>query len=79
MKRFAVFSCAHYYPEGGMRDFDESFDDKDDAIRRCLDSVPFEDGMFSGYSSHVFDIDEMSEVFKCWNHGNGKGRDEARI
>lgn len=37
MKRFIVFSGLQYYPEGGMSDFDDSFDTLDEAKNFLLE------------------------------------------
>lgn len=34
-KRFMVFRCNTYYPEGGLSDVDESFDTLEEAIKFC--------------------------------------------
>jgi hypothetical protein len=35
MKRFLVFAYDHYYPSGGWKDFQDSFDDEKEAIGKA--------------------------------------------
>lgn len=52
MRRFAVFRSPHYYPFGGMGDFQKSFDTKDEA-------VAFAEAITEhGYSVDVEDMEE---------------------
>jgi len=56
-KRYLVFAGYSYYPEGGMGDFVESFDDMGKAIDRANKEAEDYDCW-----GHVWDSEEMKEV-----------------
>ena len=65
MKRFIVFCIRQYYPIGGIRDAEESFDTKEEAI------VFAEERLKRHYRNdrcHIFDCDTRQEV---WNKCQG--------
>jgi hypothetical protein len=51
MKRYAIFSIAHYYPSGGMNDFHKDFDTLQEAVDE------WENGLMK-------DADPLSKVIK---------------
>lgn len=53
MKRFWLFSGDYYYPQGGMRDFIESFDTKEEAKELYL-KIKTE---WSYQWYHIFDLE----------------------
>ena len=62
MKRYLVFTGDHYYPLGGMEDFDWSTDDKEEAISSAKDSNS-DDDMWG----QVYDMKTQSVIFNNFN------------
>lgn len=56
MKRFLLFAYSDYYPQGGMNDFEESFDTLEDAKAYYIS-----DKVSCSEVCHVYDL-ELNEI-----------------
>lgn len=61
MKRFLLFSGCEYYPAGGMDDFNDDFDDLEDAVN-AAEAIILDKNNYSPWV-HVYDTESKKEVY----------------
>ena len=64
MKRYWVFICESFYPKGGMKDFKNSYDDIENAMKFCYEGSNNLD-CGCGYG-HIFDSKEFKVIKSFW-------------
>jgi hypothetical protein len=54
MRRYALFAGSVFYPRGGMNDFIDSFDTREEAIRTAAKLIA-DQGLISVFWAHLWD------------------------
>ena len=64
MKNYLVFLGEHYYPNGGMNDFNKDFDTLDEAKKYIENWLNGAEYPKTEYWYHVYSIEDKAIVYK---------------